>query len=54
MLRFVVSGHMRRLLRARAVEVIEAGTRPLPRYRLSPDDSAPNRPANIEAGSRPT
>src|SRR4051794_21244193 len=45
MLRFVVSGHVRRLLHVRAVEVIEAGTRPPPRYRLSPDAQSPDRPA---------
>ncbi len=54
MLRFVVSGHVRRLLRMRAVEVIEADGRPPPRYRLSPDAQSPNRPASIETGSRPT
>jgi glyoxylase-like metal-dependent hydrolase (beta-lactamase superfamily II) len=54
MLRFVVSGHVRRLLRVRAVEVIEADPRPPPRYRLSPDAQPPNRPASIETGSRPT
>ena len=53
MLRFVGRGHVRRLLRVRAVEVIEAGTRPPPRYRLSPDAQSPNRPASIEAGSGP-
>jgi hypothetical protein len=54
MLRFVVSGHVRRLLHMRAVEVIEADTRPPPRYRLSPDTQSPDRRASLETGGRPT
>lgn len=53
MLRFVVSGHMRRLLHLETVELIEAGNRP-PRYRLSPGPQSPDPLANVEATSWPT
>lgn len=53
MLKFAVSGHVRRLLRVRAVEIIEAGIRP-PRYRLSPNPRPPDRPARVEEKSWPT
>jgi glyoxylase-like metal-dependent hydrolase (beta-lactamase superfamily II) len=53
MLRFVVSGHLRRLLRVRAAELVDVANRP-PRYRLAPNPQSPDRLAKLEATSWPT
>lgn len=47
MLKFVVAGHVRRLLRVKAVELAEGGTRP-PRYRLARNSQAQDPVAKIE------
>ena len=53
MLRFAVAGHVRRLLQAGDVTVVEAETRP-PAYRLTPNAPSPDRAARVEAKGWPS